>query len=225
MIPVLGMIVWVLTAPLAFGASLVALAGSVKKEKPATPPAAIPPAPMATATPGPSSPPLVHSPASFAPPPPAPDAAGLNPASSPPVIPPEAPVGTVPPLEVEVCPRAGFWVRLGAAVLDLLIVVALWRMLGFHQFPLLPLIAYHVAFWTWKGTTLGGVIFRLKIVRMDGQPLTFAVALVRSLASLLSAAALFLGFLWVAWAEDKRSWHDLIAGTTIISMPRGFSLV
>src|SRR5258706_2142474 len=31
-----------------------------------------------------------------------------------------------------------------------------------------------------RGTTVGGIVFGLKIVRTDGQPMNFAVALVRS---------------------------------------------
>ena len=32
----------------------------------------------------------------------------------------------------------------------------------------LLLLAYHIAFWTWKGTTVGGIICQLRVVRIDG---------------------------------------------------------
>ena len=33
------------------------------------------------------------------------------------------------------------------------------------------LLAYHIGFWTWKGTTVGGIICQLRVVRVDGAPL------------------------------------------------------
>lgn len=86
-------------------------------------------------------------------------------------------------------------------------------------------IAYHVGMWTWKGTTIGGVILGLKVVRVDGQPLEFGVALVRSLAAILSFVAMAVGFFWAGWSREKQSWHDKIAGTIIVKAPKGFSLL
>jgi uncharacterized RDD family membrane protein YckC len=98
-------------------------------------------------------------------------------------------------------------------------------LVGLPDYFLAPWIAYHVAFWTWKGTTVGGVVCRLKVVRTDGQPLNFPVALVRSLASFLSAAAVFIGFFWVGWTRERLSWHDRIAGTAIVKAPPGINLL
>jgi len=55
--------------------------------------------------------------------------------------------------------------------------------------------------------------------------LTFVVALVRALAAFFSAIVLFLGFLWIFWDEEKQSWHDKIAGTVVVRLPRGTPLV
>jgi uncharacterized RDD family membrane protein YckC len=51
------------------------------------------------------------------------------------------------------------------------------------------------------------------------------VAFVRSLASLFSLIALGLGFFWAGWSREKRAWHDLIAGTLVVQLPRGTSLL
>ena len=87
------------------------------------------------------------------------------------------------------------------------------------------LILYHVGMWWWKGTTIGGIIFGLKIIREDSRPVTLAVALVRSLTSMFSLIALGLGFFWAGWSREKRAWHDRIAGTIVVQMPRGMSLL
>jgi uncharacterized RDD family membrane protein YckC len=55
--------------------------------------------------------------------------------------------------------------------------------------------------------------------------MTFVVALVRSLAAAFSVIVLFLGFLWIAWDRDKQGWHDKIAGTIVVRLPRSMPLV
>ncbi len=145
------------------------------------------------------------------------------------IIPPALLPGVSPVMlpitDLSSLPRAGFWRRVGASVLDLIIIVVL--LAGTHTKVLfLPAwLAYHVGMWNWKGTTIGGMVFGLKVVRLSGQPLNFVVALVRSLFSILSALVMGLGFFWVGWTKDKQSWHDLIAGTTIVRMPKNVSLI
>jgi uncharacterized RDD family membrane protein YckC len=79
--------------------------------------------------------------------------------------------------------------------------------------------------WGWKGTTVGGIVLGLKVVRVDGRPLDFAAAIVRALAAAFSIIVFFLGFLWIAWDKEKQGWHDRIAGTVVLKMPRGTPLV
>jgi len=70
--------------------------------------------------------------------------------------------------------------------------------------------------WALKGATIGGLVVGTRIVRTDGSPVNFQVAIVRALAAFLSAAALMLGFFWAGWSGQKQSWHDIIAGTYVI---------
>ncbi len=124
-------------------------------------------------------------------------------------------------------PRAGFWVRIGASALDLLIVgIAVSLMPDFWQ-PNLMLIfaAYCCVMWALKGTTVGGIICGLKLVRLDDRKVDWATAIVRALGGFLSLAAAGVGFIWVAFDDQKQSWHDKIAGTTIVHVPKGVSLV
>jgi len=122
-------------------------------------------------------------------------------------------------------PRANFWERMGAAFLDVVFVSILSALVGGLPLGFLVALAYFAGMWAWKGTTLGGIVLNLKVVRLEGEPLTFAVALVRGLASALSVVVLFLGFLWMIWDRDKQTWHDKIAGTVVVRSPRGMSLV
>ena len=123
-------------------------------------------------------------------------------------------------------PRATFWERMGAGFLDL-VLVGLISIVIHRPPPVMFLVAlvYFVGLWTWRGTTVGGVVLGLKVARQDGERLTFLVALVRAFAGAFSLIFLFLGFLWIAWDKEKQAWHDKIAGTVVVRLPRGVPLV
>jgi hypothetical protein len=122
-------------------------------------------------------------------------------------------------------PRVGFWLRFMATVLDLLLVGTIFAWMHLPRMFLIFWGIYHITFWTWRGTTIGGIVMGIKVVRMDGRPLNFAVALIRSLSSVFSAMVLFLGFFWAGWSRERQSWHDKIAGTIVVKVPKGMSLV
>jgi uncharacterized RDD family membrane protein YckC len=132
----------------------------------------------------------------------------------------------VPPVsELMTYPYASFWERMGAAFLDVILVIILGSFLGGAPWTFLVALAYFSGMWTWRGTTIGGIVLGLKVVRQDGQPVSFAPALVRGLAAAFSIVVLFLGFLWIAWDREKQGWHDKIAGTVVLKLPRGTPLV
>jgi uncharacterized RDD family membrane protein YckC len=131
----------------------------------------------------------------------------------------------VPPLHG--FPPASFLDRLAAFALDLIVVVIGARALDLLYSPadrrfLLLLVLYHIAFWATKGTTVGGIICNLRVVKLDGQPLRPAEALVRGVAGVLSGAVAGLGFLWMLREPHRETWHDRIAGTQVIKVPRNF---
>ena len=49
--------------------------------------------------------------------------------------------------------------------------------------------------------------------------------LIRSLAAAFSIFVLFLGYLWIAWDPEKQGWHDKIAGTVVLKLPKGIPLL
>ena len=114
---------------------------------------------------------------------------------------------------------------MGAAFLDVVLVAILSNVVGGAPLGFLVALAYFAGMWAWKGTTVGGIVLNLKVVRLDDQPVTITVGLVRALAAAFSAVVFFLGFLWIAWDKEKQSWHDKIAGTVVVRLPRGMPLV
>jgi uncharacterized RDD family membrane protein YckC len=124
-------------------------------------------------------------------------------------------------------PRAWFRDRLAAFVLDIilmLIVVNLFDSNNPGETFFVGLLIYHIAFWTWKQTTIGGIICQLRVTRVDGSPLSFADALVRGLSSIFSLAVLGIGALWILKDPEQQAWHDKIAGTYVVKVPRNWPL-
>lgn len=156
----------------------------------------------------------------------------------PPVIPPS--YAPPPPVSVAISvatlPRAGFWIRMAALGLDAVLIGVLIgfaadllpRFLKFDHGPggvLLALALYGAAMWKAKGTTIGGIVCGLKVVRLDDRALDWPTAVVRALSCFLSLFVAGLGFLWVVFDPEKQSWHDKIAGTTVVRLPKGVSLL
>ncbi len=153
-----------------------------------------------------------------------------TPPPAPAAAPPPPPVPSAPlpppltPPQALAHPRAGFWERMAAGFLDMVLIGMAAALCHSIFFSLLA-IAYFSGMWAWKGTTVGGIVLNLQVVRQDGQPLNFLTAFVRSLAAIFSALVFFLGFFWIGWDRDKQGWHDKIAGTVVVRLPRAVSLV
>ena len=220
LVPFLGLLTFAIISLWSLGCAVTAAFGSLRREMPEktkpVPPAAPVPA-MAAATQAAFS---ATSPMSenLAP-------GGATAAPGTPAIQPIPPTIGAPPVVPETLtyPKASFWERLGAAFLDI-ILVSIFCALVHPIWPLIAL-AYFSLLWAWRGTTVGGIVVGLKVVRVDGKPLTFPVALVRSLAAAFSIFVLLLGYLWIAWDSEKQGWHDKIAGTVVLRLPRGTPLI
>ena len=214
-VPVLGIVLYKLLGWIGVGVVVYTLLLGMKREKPAVPPV-VPPAPGATAFGA-----VAGDPAAAA--------AGLPPLML-------APLVAAPPMtSADTLPRAGFWIRLAAMLLDVVLVGMICGLLsGFMPFgshvriraDLLPVLAvYGAVMWKLKGTTVGGIVCGLKVVRLDDRPIDWGTAIVRALGCFLSLIVLGLGFIWVVFDDQRQSWHDRIAGTTVVRMPKGVSLV
>jgi hypothetical protein len=130
------------------------------------------------------------------------------------------------PIDVTTARRAGFGVRMGALVIDIVLVTIALHMLNDpDNAELFVLAAYAAVMWKLRGATIGGIICGLQVVRLDGRPIDWPTAIVRALGCFLSLAVVFLGFIWIAIDRDKQSWHDKIAGTVVVRAPKGVSLL
>jgi uncharacterized RDD family membrane protein YckC len=124
-------------------------------------------------------------------------------------------------------PKAAFRDRLFAFVLDIVLVVIAQQLLDLTNRDsaiFLLLLAYHIGFWAWKSTTVGGIICQLRVVRVDGARVRFIDALVRGLSSIFSLAVFGIGCLWILRDPERQAWHDKIAGTYVVKVPRNWPL-
>jgi len=122
---------------------------------------------------------------------------------------------------------AGFWIRLGAGVIDLLVLVCAAGIIAyFFPAPIIWLtsgigisVAYLFGFWVWRGQTPGKMAVGVKIIRTDSSPIKWQCALRRFLGYIVSLVTLFVGFIWVAFDDRKQGMHDKIADTYVVKLP------
>ena len=138
---------------------------------------------------------------------------------------PTGPAETV--VDLTTLPRAGFWLRMAALLIDLVLVGFALGMIGHHGSDgmLLVLAGYGAVMWRLNGTTVGGIICNLKVVRLDGRPIGWETAILRALGCFLSLVVAGLGFFWIAFDREHQAWHDKIAGTVVVLVPKSRGLV
>jgi uncharacterized RDD family membrane protein YckC len=227
MIPLLGLLTWAMAAVFGLGAAMQAFARAYRRENPRSPRRAAPAAPP---PPSPASAPVTAAPVE-------PLTATALDEPFVPLIPP-SPSGTAATaagaVDLVSFPRATFLERVAAFGLDLVLVVIAAQILRFDRLfegdssiernLLLLAVVYHVAFWAWKQTTVGGIICQLRLVRTDGGPVRFPEALVRGLTGIFSLAVVGLGFFWILRDPERQAWHDRIAGTYVVKVPRNWPI-
>jgi uncharacterized RDD family membrane protein YckC len=136
-----------------------------------------------------------------------------------------APAAVLPQITAAL-PRAGFWIRMAALVLDVVLVgVVLSFTHPFENIHIVLLAVYGAVMWKLRGTTVGGIVFDLHVVRLDGRPIDWETAIVRALGCFLSLFVVFLGFIWIAFDANRQAWHDKIAGTVVVQAKKGTPLV
>lgn len=127
-------------------------------------------------------------------------------------------------------PRAGFWRRLGATLVDGLIygipvaiIVAVMGD-GYDQntsngLTWLVGLVYYSYFEGSTGQTPGKRLLRIRVVdaRASGaRPIGYGRAAIRFLMSVVSGAALAIGYLWMLWDRERQTWHDKVASAYVV---------
>ena len=121
-------------------------------------------------------------------------------------------------------PRAGFWRRFGAAVIDGIIVGIPGGILevALHGIGYVLAVAIGVVYYGYlegsaSGQTVGkrGMGIRVCDLRAGGS-IGHGRAVGRYFARILSAIPIFLGYFWMLWDGERQTWHDKIVGSVVV---------
>ena len=131
---------------------------------------------------------------------------------------------------------AGFWIRVGAALIDTVIflvvfsvpltliygagywsaeqsVTGFWDVLIRYIAP----IVITVWFWIKYLGTPGKMVLRLRVVDAEtGRAMTTPQAIGRYFGYYVSILPFMLGFIWVGIDKKKQGFHDKLAGTVVL---------
>lgn len=149
----------------------------------------------------------------------------------------QSPPPNVPSPAVPVPSYAGFWIRLVAHFIDIILVTAVYAavtvlggtlavndtsavawfglLLFLVQF-FVPLAYYVLMEGSQKQATLGKMALGLRVTDVSGLRISYARAIGRYLGKIVSALTFGIGFLLIAFTEKKQGLHDMIAGTLVV---------
>jgi uncharacterized RDD family membrane protein YckC len=149
------------------------------------------------------------------------------------------PAPPVAPSQLDL-PRAGFWIRAAAFLLDSAAVTVLQFAIGFllalvvqaiispdtgviefvvRLFGTVLAITYYVFFTGYCGQTPGKMVLKLKVIRTDGGDVSYGRAALREvLGKFLSGIILGIGYFMVAFTKEKQGLHDKIADTYVVKL-------
>ncbi|GAA0592746.1 RDD family protein [Virgibacillus siamensis] len=128
--------------------------------------------------------------------------------------------------------RAGFWIRLGANILDGLLLgvpigilaVVLGLSVGNKDIitTVITALYYLLLPVLWYGYTVGKRACSIRIERIDGEKIGFRTMVLRHIVGFIIVYGLTFGIATIVSAfmvglrEDKRAIHDFIAGTCVV---------
>jgi uncharacterized RDD family membrane protein YckC len=141
---------------------------------------------------------------------------------------------------------AGFWIRLAAYLIDNVIIMIPMIVVAAISVPViyrstdegqldpssawvlfLPAvgglltavlaIVYPIYFWAVRGATPGKSLLGLKVVTTEGKsPIGMKRSVLRLVGYMINGFTFSIGFLLIAFSEDKRGLHDRIAETAVV---------
>lgn len=135
---------------------------------------------------------------------------------------------------------AGFWRRVGAAILDGLILSVPTTLVSavfasgsisanvtygyspgeeaaVNLLGTVIAVAYYAYFEGARGQTLGKMALGLRVIDADtGDYIGIGRGIGRYFARILSGIVLGLGYLWMLWDPRKQTWHDKLVGSVVV---------
>jgi len=135
---------------------------------------------------------------------------------------------------------AGFWRRLAALILDMLIVTiavflvgaligliagdSLWLLIVYISYAPLIFLLDGILVWLYfalmessgKQATLGKIAIEIKVVDLNGNRVSFGRATGRYFAKLVSGLTFSMGYVVAAFTKKKQALHDIMASCLVV---------
>jgi uncharacterized RDD family membrane protein YckC len=121
-------------------------------------------------------------------------------------------------------PRAGFWLRFFAALIDGIVAAVVLAVLtsalkgAGYAIGLVATIAYFVLLEGGPtGQTLGKRALGIRVISFqDGGPIGHGRAFIRYIGRFVSSIVIYLGYLWMLWDKERQTWHDKFANAVVV---------
>ncbi len=147
-------------------------------------------------------------------------------------------------------PPAPLWRRLMAIIYDGMLVIAIWfittmlymliktMVIGteamqaiaedetFSGDPALTACLFGATFfffayfWQKLGQTLGMQVWRIRIQNADGTAIGWRQALLRFVLAAIAGACFGLGYLWMLWDKERKTWQDRYSMSVVVLLPK-----
>jgi len=85
---------------------------------------------------------------------------------------------------------------------------------------LFSLFGFFAKFWTHNGQTLGMQVWGVRVQNADGSAISLWQALLRFVVAIGSWLFAGLGFLWLLWDKQGRTWHDIYSDSRVVQLPK-----
>jgi uncharacterized RDD family membrane protein YckC len=121
-------------------------------------------------------------------------------------------------------PRAGFWQRFFADVIDgfVLLVIYLISATALHTagdaiFLVVSFVYFTLLEGGASGQTLGKRAMRIRVASLEGgYVIGYQRAFIRTLGRIVSYIPFGLGYFWMLWSPERQTWHDMMSSSAVV---------
>ncbi|HVF76903.1 MAG TPA: RDD family protein [Solirubrobacteraceae bacterium] len=121
-------------------------------------------------------------------------------------------------------PRAGFWLRFAAWLIDgiIIFIVSVVLQLIDPVIGSLVSLIVGIAYYTLleggvNGQTVGKMAVGIRVIDLErGGSIGPGRAFIRYIGRIVSTIPLLLGYFWMIWDKENQTWHDKFAGSVVV---------
>jgi uncharacterized RDD family membrane protein YckC len=122
-------------------------------------------------------------------------------------------------------PRASFWRRLGALLIDGIALGIVTGILAAFMSrnaangigTLIGLLYFTYFEGSASGQTAGKKALGIRVIDFKtGGAIGYGRAFIRYVGRIVSTIVLLIGYLWMIWDKEKQTWHDKFAGSVVV---------